>query len=194
MDPVSCRMHLESLLTIGLYIRQDAFQLWLRFLFRPVLFLYLYNVTPQTFALIQKYLKEKIESFTSEETNQFEERLENLLIKAHREYESETNRYFSADEMNAIRKLEEYRQNYFAWVYDFTLPTTNNISESGLRMTKTKQKVSGQFLKEETAAEFAAVRTYTETCRKNGVNEYEALKRLMQENPYTVKEILTGMT
>jgi rRNA maturation protein Nop10 len=142
----------------------------------------------------KKYLKEKIESFTSEETNQFEERLENLLIKAHREYESETNRYFSADEMNAIRKLEEYRQNYFAWVYDFTLPTTNNISESGLRMTKTKQKVSGQFLKEETAAEFAAVRTYTETCRKNGVNEYEALKRLMQENPYTVKEILTGMT
>ena len=56
MDPVSCRMHLESLLTIGLYIRQDAFQLWLRFLFRPVLFLYLYNVTPQTFALIQKTL------------------------------------------------------------------------------------------------------------------------------------------
>ena len=52
MDPVSCRMRLESLLTIGLYIRQDAFQLWLRFLFRPVLFLYLYNVTPQTFALI----------------------------------------------------------------------------------------------------------------------------------------------
>ena len=62
----------------------------------------------------KKYLKEKIESFTSEETNQFEERLENLLIN--------------------IRKLEEYRQNYFAWVYDFTLPTTNNISESGLRI------------------------------------------------------------
>ena len=78
------------------------------------------------------------------------------------------------------------------WVYDFTLPTTNNISESGLRMTKTKQKASGQFLNEKTAAEFAAVRTYTETCRKNGVNEFEALKRLMQGNPYTVEEILTG--
>ena len=57
MDPVSCRMRLESLLTIGLYIRQDAFQLWLRFLFRPVLFLYLYNVTPQTFVLIRKNVK-----------------------------------------------------------------------------------------------------------------------------------------
>ena len=140
----------------------------------------------------KEYLKVKTESFTTEETNRFEERLENLLIKARREYQSEKNRYFSTDELNTIKKLEEYRQNYFAWIYDFTLPATNNISESGLRMTKTKQKVSGQFLKEKTAAEFAAVRTYTETCRKNGVNEFEALKRLMQGNPYTVKEILTG--
>ena len=140
----------------------------------------------------KEYLKVKTESFTTEETNRFEERLENLLIKARREYQSEKNRYFSTDELNTIKKLEEYRQNYFAWVYDFTLPTTNNISESGLRMTKTKQKVSGQFLKEKTAAEFAAVRTYTETCRKNGVNEFEALRRLMQGNPYTVKEILAG--
>lgn len=92
--------------------------------------------------------------------------------------------------MNAIKKLEEYRWNYFAWVYDFTLPATNNTAESGLRMTKTKQKVSGQFLKEETAKEFAAVRTYTETCRKNGINEYEALERLMAGNPYTMQEIL----
>ena len=92
--------------------------------------------------------------------------------------------------MNAIKKLEEYKENYFAWVYDFTLPTTNNISESGLRMIKTKQKVSGQFLNEETGEDFAAVRTYTETCRKNGINEYEALERLMAGNPYSMQEIL----
>ena len=57
MDPVSCRMRLESLLTFGLYIRQDAFQLWARFLFRPVLFLFLYDITPQTFVLILKFEK-----------------------------------------------------------------------------------------------------------------------------------------
>uniref|UniRef100_UPI00359F397D IS66 family transposase n=1 Tax=Prevotella heparinolytica TaxID=28113 RepID=UPI00359F397D len=117
---------------------------------------------------------------------------EKLMIQAHREQEAESNRYFSTDEMNAIKKLEEYKENYFAWVYDFALPTTNNLSETGLRMTKTKQKVSGQFSQEETAAEFAAVRSYTETCRKNGVNEYEALERLMSGKPYTLKEILAG--
>ena len=139
----------------------------------------------------KEYLRNGIKSFSSEETNKFEEKLEQLMAQAYREHDSEQSRYFSTDEMNAIKKLEEYRWNYFAWVYDFTLPTTNNLSESSLRMTKTKQKVSGQFLKEETAAEFAAVRTYTETCRRNGINEYEALERLMAGNPYTLKEIIT---
>lgn len=138
----------------------------------------------------KEYLKAGVDSFTAAETNQFEEKLENLMLQAHREHKAEQSRYFSADELNAIKKLEEYRINYFAWVYDFTLPTTNNMSESGLRMTKTKQKVSGQFLKVETASEFAAVRTYTETCRKNSINEYEALERLMAGNPFTLKEIL----
>lgn len=140
----------------------------------------------------KEYLREGVKSFSSEEITQFEVKLEKLMIQAHREQEAESNRYFSTDEMNAIKKLEEYKENYFAWVYDFTLPTTNNLSETGLRMTKTKQKVSGQFSQEETAAEFAAVRSYTETCRKNGVNEYEALERLMSGKPYTLKEILAG--
>ena len=142
----------------------------------------------------KEYLKEGIGSFTTPETNEFEEKLENLLVRGHREQEADQSRYYSTDERNAIKKLEEYRWNYFAWVYDFTLPATNNTAESGLRMTKTKQKVSGQFLKEETAKEFAAVRTYTETCRKNGINEYEALERLMAGNPYTMQEILAAAT
>ena len=62
------------------------------------------------------------------------------------------------------------------------------------KKSEVKQKVSGQFLKEETAKEFAAVRTCTETCRKNGINEYEALERLMAGNPYTMQEILAGVT
>lgn len=76
-------------------------------------------------------------------------------------------------------------------MYDFTLSATNNISESGFRMTKTKQKVSEKFLKEETASEIATVRTYSETCRKNGINKYDALERWMKGNPYTMHEILT---
>lgn len=137
-----------------------------------------------------QYLKKGLDAFTDEDTNRFEEKLEQMVVQGYRESEADQGRYFFNDERKALRKIEEYRANYFAWVYDFTLPTTNNLAESSLRMTKTKQKVSGQFWKKETAEEFAAVRTYTETCRRNGVDEFRALRRLMEGNPYTLEEIL----
>ncbi len=143
----------------------------------------------QTIHKRKKYLAEGKERFTDEDTNGFEEKMEQILVKGLREFNKDENRYYHDDERKLLARISEYRENYFAWVYDFTLPTTNNIAEAGLRMTKTKLKVSGQFLKEETADEFALVRTYTETCRRNGVNEFEALRRLMEGNPYTLQEI-----
>ena len=75
---------------------------------------------------------------------------------------------------------------------DFTIPTTNNLSERALRGIKTIMKVSGQFASTTTADYYAALRTYIETCRRNGINEFEALTRLCDGNPYTVEEIFGG--
>ena len=63
------------------------------------------------------------------------------------------------------------------------------LSERALRGVKTKTKVSGQFASTETADYYAAIRTYIETCRRNGINEMAALMRLCSGNPYTVEEI-----
>lgn len=50
-------------------------------------------------------------------------------------------------------------------------------------------KISGQFESETTASYYAVVKTYVETCRKNQINEMEALSRLCAGNPFTVEEI-----
>ena len=50
-------------------------------------------------------------------------------------------------------------------------------------------KISGQFQSEESAKHYAAIKSYIETCYRNGINETEALIRLCEGNPYTVKEI-----
>ena len=73
---------------------------------------------------------------------------------------------------------------------DFSLPTTNNLSERSLRFTKTKQKVSGQFTQLKYAEYFADIRTYLETCYRNNVNSFRALSRLTAGNPYTLAELL----
>ena len=79
--------------------------------------------------------------------------------------------------------------NYFRWVEDFSLPTTNNLAERGLRCIKSHMKISGQFDSEKTARYYAVVKTYVETCRKNNINEMDALSRLCKGDPYTVEEI-----
>jgi hypothetical protein len=81
--------------------------------------------------------------------------------------------------------------NYFRWVEDFSLPTTDNLSERGLRSIKSHMKISGQFDSEKTAKYYAVVKTYVETCRKNNINEMDALSRLCRGDPYTVDEIFT---
>lgn len=98
-------------------------------------------------------------------------------------------RYGAAFERALLNRLEKYRKNYFLWVEDFTVPTTNNLSERGLRGVKSHLKISGQFESVKVADNYALIRTYIETCRRNGINEIEALRRLSAGDPYTVKEI-----
>lgn len=128
--------------------------------------------------------------FEKEETDSFEKKLREYVEEGIKAYEADGDRYYHNDEKNAITKLEDYKENYFGWIYDFELPTTNNESERSLRMTKSKQKISGQFGDVKNAEDFAAVRTYIETCRRNGKDPYGALYRLMADNPYTVEELL----
>lgn len=141
----------------------------------------------------RKELQEKgAGSFSEEETECFETELDKLMGEAEKAYEKDGSRYYHNDEKNAIAKVRDYKENYFAWVYDFSLPATNNLAERSLRMTKTKQKVSGQFGSVENARAFADLRTYIETCRRNGKDAYEALLRLTSGNPYTVAELLAA--
>ena len=70
------------------------------------------------------------------------------------------------------------------------LPFTNNLSERNLRGVKSKMKVSGQFQNIDRAIDYANIRSYIETCRLYGKNEYDCLNRLVMGNPYTFAELL----
>ena len=120
-----------------------------------------------------------------------EKKIRKYLELGERECGRDQNRYFYHDEFKLIKRIKEYRKNYFAWIYDFSLPTTNNLAESGSRMSKTKQKVSGQFLNERTANGFALLQTYLGTCKKFGIDSHKALERLIAGKPFTLQELFT---
>ncbi len=52
-------------------------------------------------------------------------------------------------------------------------------------------KISGQFESVEAAENYAIIKSYIETCRRNKVNEMDALKRLCEGKPYTIQEIIS---
>lgn len=112
-----------------------------------------------------------------------------LIKKGHRERAFSTNPTTVPSENTLLVRIEKFFDNYFRWVANFTLPTTDNLSERGLRGIKSHMKISGQFESEKTAPSYAIVKTYVETCRKNHINEMEALSRLCAGNPVTVEEL-----
>ena len=138
-----------------------------------------------------KAIEEGYASFDESYIKTFDEELSGYLSDGWKENEKEPKVYGADEESALLRRLEKYHDNYFAWMKDFTLPTTNNLSERSLRGSKSHEKISGQFESIDTARYHAIIKTYTETCRRNGINEFDALKRLCDGNPYTVQEIFS---
>ena len=138
-----------------------------------------------------KAIAEGYTSFSDSYIRMFDEQFFGYLSDGWKENERDPKNYGADFERALLRRLEKYHDNYFAWMRDFTLPTTNNLSERSLRGVKSHEKISGQFESVTTARYHAVIKTYTETCRRNGINEFVALKRLCDGNPYTVKEIFS---
>jgi hypothetical protein len=133
-----------------------------------------------------------VTSFSADYITKFDSRLDGILEKADTEHKERPSHYGMDFEETLLKRIRKYRQNYFLWIQDFLLPTTDNLSERGLRCIKSHQKISGQFESEETAGFYARIKSYIETCRRNGINEIEALIRLSDNNPFTVAEIFSS--
>ena len=132
------------------------------------------------------------ESFSEAYVNEFHRKVDEYLENGWKENKADPCNYGASFEQTLLNRIAKYRRNYFLWVEDFSLPTTNNLSERGLRGVKSHMKISGQFESEAAADNHALNRTYIETCRRNGINEINALQRLCEGNPYTVAEIFSA--
>lgn len=133
---------------------------------------------------------DEIPSFDNEYIIDFDNQFNDILHKAIEENLSIPKTHYDNDERALINRILEYKVNYLLWMHDFSLPVDDNLSERALRSVKSKMKVAGQFQNITTAKYYADIKTYIETCYRNKINPTDALIRLMEDNPYTVKEIL----
>jgi len=80
---------------------------------------------------------------------------------------------------NLLLRLQGRRQDVLRFVTNLDVPFTNNQAEQDGRMMKLKQKISGGFRSREGAEDFAVIRSFISTARKQGWNVIQAL----MENP-----------
>ena len=82
------------------------------------------------------------------------------------------------------RRIRDRHANYLAFTTDQSAPWDNNAAEREIRMVKIRQKVSGGLRTLTGAQHFAAIRSYTATTQKHGINLYEALTQLAEGKPW----------
>ena len=76
---------------------------------------------------------------------------------------------------NLILRLATRKQDTLRFLHDPTVPFTNNQAERDGRMMKLRQKISGGFRSTEGAMDFALIRSFLSTAKKQGWNIIDAL-------------------
>lgn len=85
---------------------------------------------------------------------------------------------------NLLERLRDREDDILRFARDLAVPFTNNRAEGDLRMAKTKVKVSGAMRTMTGLKQFARIRGYISSARKNGVTAWTALHDLFNGNPW----------
>ena len=81
-----------------------------------------------------------------------------------------------------MNRLIKYKDNHLAFIKDFTIPFTNNLSERDLRIIKTKTKISS-FRSFEYAKNYANTLSIIKTAKKRNINPFVAIKNIFKKEP-----------
>jgi len=84
---------------------------------------------------------------------------------------------------NLIRRLRERHNEVLRFLTDLRVPFDNSQAERDLRVPKFKQKASGCFRSDTGAGDFAIIRSYLSTLRKQSDGLFNALVLTFQGRP-----------
>lgn len=136
-----------------------------------------------------KLMEQGIQEFNNENLIELETKYDQIINDGIVESNTFPHKHVYTDEINLLNFFKEFKKEILAWAYDWTVPFTNNLCETMIRLVKSKMKISYCFKNINTARYYADIITYTETCNNFGINRYASLNRLFCGNPYSLEEL-----
>lgn len=118
------------------------------------------------------------------------EKYDSIIKEASEINKKDFNKYYGCEEKTLINRLIKYKNNYLMWITRFDIDFSNNLAERSLRGSKTKMKVSGQFKNISNAEYYSRIKSYIETCKRNGINEHEAIVKLLNDEPLSLNDMI----
>ena len=85
---------------------------------------------------------------------------------------------------NLLDRCLKYEREILSFMYDFSVPFSNNLAERDIRMMKLQQKISGTFRSEEGADCFCRIRGYISTVKKNEMPVFASLLKVFEGEPF----------
>lgn len=82
------------------------------------------------------------------------------------------------------RRIRDRLDDYLYFTTNPAVPFDNNAAEREIRMAKIRQKISGCMRTMTGAEQFCAIRSYTATAVKHGLNHFDALTQLANGKPW----------
>ena len=131
----------------------------------------------------KEYMRQGKSEFPAEITVLYEEKYASLLKKGREENKNTKHKYARQDEVTLMNRMEKYRHNHLLFLYDFSVPFDDNISERDLRKAKNRQKMAGGFRKESGHEMYCNIMSIIETLKKRKMDIIENIKLLFMGTP-----------
>ncbi len=125
-------------------------------------------------------------NFEQSQLERISKRYDEILENGFTENKTLKSKYYKDEEKKLLNRLRKYKENHLLYVYDFSIPFDNNLSERDLRHVKSKLKISGCFRTERGMQNYLNIRSIVSTCRKKALNFYQLSNNIFKNIPVEI--------
>ena len=134
----------------------------------------------------QELISNGIQELDESHLDKYSKRYDEILEDGYKQNEIFKSQYYKKEEKKLLNRLVKYKENHLLFLYDFSIPFDNNLSERDLRHVKNKQKISGYWASMEGLQNYLDIKSVIGTCKKQGRDFYKTIFDIYEGIPVVI--------